>query len=180
MSITSTWSDTFGTSHEVHYEYELGRKDVALGLGGAWPLGSRLDFTGEVLFIDSELTETLAGGSWTLINPDLPDPRRTVALCELDACESLTLDDEGFAARIGLRGEVTERFELYGSLTYYISDLDPSYTYVQLGKTMNIDLDETAFAAGARFAVMEKFFLSLGYVKQGDFASLHAGARIGF
>ncbi|HEX7046074.1 MAG TPA: outer membrane beta-barrel protein [Gammaproteobacteria bacterium] len=171
----SNWGDTtFGTNIELDLDYELNRKDFAVGIGGALPLGSRLDLIAQAMYVESELTQSLVGGRVIINYLWNDDPPLIQSACTWDLCETTSIDDQGFATSIGLRGKASERIELYGNLTYYNVNLD-NINLEPAVAAMNAD--NMTFEVGTRVMVIENLLLSLGYAKQEEIESLRLGVR---
>lgn len=149
----------------------IGKKDLTIGFGGAWPISESVDFTGQFLYLDSEISADL-GGSYRY--DDGAGYTESGSVCSVDPalCGSDSIDDTGFALRAGVRGAVSESFELYGDLAYYNLDL------IDDAKDFGLDLGKTGIEVGTRFAATGNFMITLGYLKQGDLKSIQLGARL--
>ena len=165
----------FGTDVEYDFDYEVRREDVALGIGAAWPLGSRLDLVAQVAYVESELSESLVGGRVTTDFLWTDDPTLVESPCVLGLCETVSVDDQGFASSIGLRGKASERIEVYGNVTHDDIDLAAFLESHYGNTTLDMDGGDMTFEVGTRVNATENLLFSLAYAKQADIESLQVG-----
>ena len=144
--------------------------------GDGWTIGGSFE-VGESWFLFAgygmadfdfgiDLDQWAAGGGYHLPMADNVDFVATLSYQRADvSAGSLSVDDDGFGASVGIRAMVSERVELNGSINY-----------VDFGDFG----DETSFGGSAWLNLTEQFALGLGVSFSDDATEYGLGGRLYF
>lgn len=154
-------------------EFDEGSIDVdgdGFGIGGSFELNENVFVLASYASADFDfgidLNQLAIGAGYAVEISETADFFATLSFirAEVEASGFGSLDDDGFGATIGVRGMVSERVELFGTLSY-----------VDLG-----DDDSTAIGGGALYNVTDIFALGANVEFDEDVTSYGVIARIYF
>jgi len=122
----------FAEYSSLGFDFSVDLNQLAVGVGGHWPISSTLDFVGTLSYEDAEVDSGFG-----------------------------SISEDGFGIGVGLRGALARNFQWEAGIDYSdLGDSDISfgvdgrYYFTQsfaIGGGVDIDDDVTVFSLGARF-----------------------------
>jgi hypothetical protein len=146
FGIRGSWGFTdrfhaFASFADLGYDFGIDATQFEIGAGLNQPLAPRLDLVATVAYLNADVSANVPG------------------------FRSLDVSDDGFGVGVGLRGLVTDQFELNGKLNY--ADFDKAG-------------DDTNFTVGARYSFLPQWSVGADINFDSDGNSWMIGARYTF